>query len=124
MGQVYQSRHKPWIRITAMFTDSTREFNVDTVDSAKWPGEQVTNAKSLYSKGPLSECCHDMIRCGCRWGCSSVAEVVAEFQGEVDAILVGASMHSVGLVSGWSRVLAMFTRTGFRISVLTEDVVK
>lgn len=47
----------------------------------------------------------------------SVAEVVAEFQGEVDAILVGASMHSVGLVSGWSRVLAMLTRTGFRISV-------
>lgn len=39
------------IRITAMFTDSTREgFNVDTMDSAKsWPGEQVTNAKSPYS---------------------------------------------------------------------------
>ncbi|CAL1158540.1 unnamed protein product [Cladocopium goreaui] len=47
--------------------------------------------------------------CSRRWDIA--LQVASEFEGEVDAILLGATMHAVGLALAWSRVLAMFQRT-------------
>ena len=47
-------------------------------------------------------------------------QVASEFQGEVDAILLGASLHAVGSALGWARVLAML-RTGSRKPSKTQS---